>query len=90
MEQYRDHTEAYLPGMGHAWHIIDVTPDGALEYLVQRIQRHHPAIPSRTAPVAVSLVTVHPGAADLHPAATPTLSEGPFFDSNLQYAPDTS
>lgn len=68
MEQYRDHTEAYLPGMGRAWHTTDLTPDGALEYLLQLIHRHHPVIPSRTAPVAVSLVTVHPDTADLHPA----------------------
>lgn len=69
MEQYRDHAEAYLPGMGRAWHTTDVTPDGALDYLLQLVHRHQPAIPSRTTPVAVSLVTVHPGAADLHPAA---------------------
>ena len=68
MEQYRDHAEAYLPGMGRAWHITDVTPDGALEYLLQLLHRHQPAIPSQAAPVAMSLVTVHPDTADLHPA----------------------
>ncbi|NMP23448.1 hypothetical protein [Sulfobacillus harzensis] len=68
MEQYRDHAEAYLPGMGRAWHTTDVTPDGALEYLLQLVRRHHPVIPNGIAPVAVSLVTVHPDTADLHPA----------------------
>lgn len=68
LEQYRDHAEAYLPGMGSAWHITDLTPDGALEYLLHLIHGHHPVIPSRKAPVAVSLVTVHPDTANLHPA----------------------
>lgn len=68
VEQYRDHAEAYLPGMGDAWHTSDVTPDKALEYLLQLIHRHRLAIPSRMAPVAVSLLTVHPNATNLHPA----------------------
>lgn len=68
VEQYRDHTEAYLPGMGTAWHTTDVTPDGAVEYLTQLIRRYHPVIASRTSPIAVSLVTVRPSAVDLHPA----------------------
>lgn len=68
IEQSRDHAEAYLPGMGPAWHTTDVTPDGALEYLLQLIHRHQPTIPSPAAPVAVSLVTVQPGTAHLHPA----------------------
>lgn len=67
IEQSRTHAEAYLPGMGRAWHTTDVTPDGALEYLLQLVRRL-PATPSRTAPIAVSLVTVHPDTVDLHPA----------------------
>lgn len=67
IEQSRDHAEAYLPGMGPAWHTTDVTPDGALEYLLQ-LARRVPAIPNGTAPIAVSLVTVHPDTVDLHPA----------------------
>lgn len=68
IEQYRDHAEAYLPGMGPQWHTTDATPDGALEYLLQLIHRHKPVIPGPTAPMAVSLVTVHPDTANLHPA----------------------
>lgn len=69
IEQGRDHAEAYLPGMGPTWHTTDAAPDEALEYLLQLIRRLKPNIPSGTAPVAVSLVTVHPDTADLHPAA---------------------
>ncbi len=76
IEQGRDHAEAYLPGMGPAWHTTDVTPDQALEYLLQLIHRHQPTIPSSTAPVAVSLVTVHPDTANLHPATVERAPSG--------------
>lgn len=76
MEQYRDHTEAYLPGMGPEWHTSGVTPDAALDYLLQLIQRHQPHVPGVNAPMAVSLVTVHPNATDLHPATVEHLPRG--------------
>lgn len=76
MEQYRDHTEAYLPDLDRTWHTTDITPDGALESLMQLIQQQHPAIPSPTAPIAVSLVTVHPNATTVHPATVERAPRG--------------
>jgi len=67
IEQYRDHAEAYLPGMGPGWHTNDVTPDGALEFLAQLIGRYRPIVPVPGL-VAVSLVTMNLNAVGLHPA----------------------
>lgn len=76
IEQYRDHAEAYLPGMGPEWHTSDVTPDAALDYLLQLIKRHQPNVRGVNAPMAVSLVTVHPDATDFHPATVEHLPRG--------------
>jgi hypothetical protein len=68
VEQYRDHGEAYLPGGDPDWHSIEVTPDRALEFLVQWLRQEGVTGPGRTSPVGVSLVTINPETRHLNPA----------------------
>lgn len=76
IEQYADHSEARLPGMGPQWHAIGATPDEAIEQLMERLRSHQIRMSSSAAPIAVSLLTVQPEASNLRPPTVVYSPEG--------------
>ncbi len=74
IEQYADHAETRLPGMGPAWQTIGPTSDAAINRLMARVHHHPDPTSTAAAPVAVSLLAVPRHASDLRP---PTVVHAP-------------
>lgn len=67
IEQYTDHTEVRLPGLGPDWRVVGSTPEAALGQLMGRIRNQSPPTTSDAAPIAVSLLALDPLSPDLSP-----------------------